>query len=54
MVDRNSLGIHVKAKFWEKDVIERHKTFRMDLKNWEEVNPTVVESIRKKYYMRAW
>jgi len=34
--------------------VERHKTFQMDLKHWEEVNPAVVAGIRKKYYPRAW
>jgi hypothetical protein len=52
-IDEWSTGNRVKAKFWEKEVIERHKVFRTDVENWSSLNLVAVEGIRKKYYVRA-
>ena len=52
-IDEWSTGNRIKAKFWEKDVIERHKVFHTDVENWSSLNPVAVEGIRKKYYIRA-
>lgn len=52
-LDEWATGVHIKADFREKDVIARHAQFHVDLKEWEELNPSTVEGIRKKFYNRA-
>lgn len=38
---------------WEKDVLARHEVFRKDLEDWRNLNVTVVDGIRRKWYQRA-
>jgi hypothetical protein len=41
-------GHLIKGKLWESGVIKRHKVFRKDIKEWQELNPVAVTGIRKK------
>ncbi|KAF8197616.1 hypothetical protein BJ912DRAFT_822601, partial [Pholiota molesta] len=52
-IEEWATGRFVKGKLWESGVIERHKVFRKDLEEWQELNPVAVTGIRKKMYLRA-
>ncbi|KAF8197078.1 hypothetical protein BJ912DRAFT_831302, partial [Pholiota molesta] len=52
-IDEWCTGRFVKAKLWESGVIERHKIYRKDLEEWQQLNVTAVTGIRTKVFTRA-
>ena len=43
----------MQSKFYEKDVLDTHKSYRRELEAWSTNNPSVIENIRKKLFNRA-
>jgi hypothetical protein len=48
-----STGKHVRADFSEKLSAEGYHAYVADLETWNDLNKTVVDNTRKKYYLRA-
>jgi hypothetical protein len=48
-----STGTFIQATFFEKDVLDSHKAYRLELEAWSTLNPSVIKNIRKKLFNRA-
>jgi hypothetical protein len=47
------MGTFIPSKFFEKDVLDTHKSYRLEVEAWSTINPSVIENIRKKLFKRA-
>src|SRR5882762_2387481 len=47
-----STGTFTQSKFFEKDVIDTHKSYRLEVEAWSAINSVVIKNICKKLFNR--